>query len=53
VLVAATARQASLTIPSSLDAGAQPTAVAIVALRGQTRGRPAALVAGLKSRRWR
>jgi hypothetical protein len=51
VLLAAKARQGTITLPRSLDRGARPTAVAIVALRGQTRGRPAAVIARLQSRR--
>jgi hypothetical protein len=48
VLLAANARQGTITLSRSLDRGARPTAVAIVALRGQVRGRPAAVIARLR-----
>jgi hypothetical protein len=38
VLLAATGAQRSLVLPHRLDHGAQPTTIAIVALRGTTRG---------------
>jgi hypothetical protein len=44
-LLAGKAAQGSLVLPRSFDQGAQPTAIAIVALRGTTRGRISGIVA--------
>ena len=48
-LLAAKAAQRSLLLPRNLDRGAQPTAIAIVGLRGTTRGRVSGIVAKPRS----
>lgn len=50
VLLSATAHQAAFVLDRLLAGGVRPTAVSIVALRGQTRGRPATVVVKLARR---
>lgn len=50
VLFSLVGRARSLTVPASVDA-TQPVAVEVVALRGESRGRPAILIARVKRKR--
>jgi hypothetical protein len=45
VLLAVSCARRGLVLPHKVDHGAQPTAIAIVALRGTTRGRVGEIVA--------